>query len=274
MPIFHTISILGCGWLGLPLALELCRAGYTVKGSTTSESKLSLLKEKGIEPYWLVLNPEIEGENYASFFQTDVLILSFPPRLRINDEHFYLKQLSSLLAIAADFPIKNLVFISSTSVYDELNREVSENDASPENVLTKAEWMVKKVYGDKLTILRMSGLMGYERIPAKYFAGKKGLTTGNIRVNYIHQDDAVGIMKAIVEQQIWGEVINVSAPEHPTRKAIYLKNCEEFGYEPPEFVEPTLPHDFKVISTQKLQKLVRYTFKYPNPLDFHYERPT
>lgn len=274
MPNFHTVSILGCGWLGFPLAIELVRAGYAVKGSTTSESKLTLLKEKSIEPYWLVLNPEIEGKNYAPFFQTDVLILNFPPRLRINDEHFYLKQLSSLLSITADFPIKNLIFISSTSVYDELNREVRENDASPDNVLTKAERMVKKVYGEKLTILRMSGLMGYDRIPAKYFAGKKGLTTGNVRVNYVHQDDAVGIIKAIIEQQIWGEIINVSAPEHPTRKAVYLKNCEELGYVPPEFVEPIQPHDFKLINTQKLQELVCYTFKYPNPVDFYYEHLT
>ena len=34
------ISILGCGWLGLPLAKSLLAKGYKIKGSTTSESKL------------------------------------------------------------------------------------------------------------------------------------------------------------------------------------------------------------------------------------------
>lgn len=30
-----TVSILGCGWLGLPLAEQLLAEGYSVKGSTT-----------------------------------------------------------------------------------------------------------------------------------------------------------------------------------------------------------------------------------------------
>mgnify|MGYP003615968040 CR=1 FL=1 len=39
------ISILGCGWLGFPLAQKLIETGYEVKGSTTSESKLEALKK-------------------------------------------------------------------------------------------------------------------------------------------------------------------------------------------------------------------------------------
>ena len=42
------VSILGCGWLGLPLAKALIGEGYTVKGSTTTPAKLNLLKEEGV----------------------------------------------------------------------------------------------------------------------------------------------------------------------------------------------------------------------------------
>lgn len=49
-------SIIGCGWLGLPLAERLVAEGYTVKGSTTSVDKLSLLRQKGIDAYLLQLN--------------------------------------------------------------------------------------------------------------------------------------------------------------------------------------------------------------------------
>ena len=51
----HTISVLGCGWLGLPLAEYLMGKGYQVKGSTTNQSKLSLLENKGITATWLDL---------------------------------------------------------------------------------------------------------------------------------------------------------------------------------------------------------------------------
>ena len=39
----ETITILGCGWLGLPLAQTLVKEGYSVKGSTTTEDKLEVL---------------------------------------------------------------------------------------------------------------------------------------------------------------------------------------------------------------------------------------
>ena len=38
------ISIMGCGWLGLPLAAQLVKAGYNVKGSTTTPEKLEVLQ--------------------------------------------------------------------------------------------------------------------------------------------------------------------------------------------------------------------------------------
>ena len=43
-----TVSILGCGWLGLPLAKLLIAKGFNVKGSTTSEHKLHTLAQYGI----------------------------------------------------------------------------------------------------------------------------------------------------------------------------------------------------------------------------------
>ena len=42
-----TISLLGCGYLGFPLAIELIKKGYYVKGSTTTPTKLQQLKKTG-----------------------------------------------------------------------------------------------------------------------------------------------------------------------------------------------------------------------------------
>lgn len=44
----QTISIMGCGWLWLPLAERLVQQGYTVKGSTTTPGKLGLLDRKSV----------------------------------------------------------------------------------------------------------------------------------------------------------------------------------------------------------------------------------
>ena len=47
----YTISLLGCGKLGFPIALELISQGYNIKGSTTTPSKINQLKQSGIIPY-------------------------------------------------------------------------------------------------------------------------------------------------------------------------------------------------------------------------------
>ena len=48
-----TISLLGCGKLGFPLALDLLETGYHIKGSTTTPSKIEKLEQSGITPYLL-----------------------------------------------------------------------------------------------------------------------------------------------------------------------------------------------------------------------------
>ncbi|MDP5122171.1 MAG: SDR family NAD(P)-dependent oxidoreductase, partial [Spirosomaceae bacterium] len=263
-----TISILGCGWLGLPLAKSLVSKGFTVKGSTTSEGKIKELKAAKIQPFLLKLEPKIEGENVDEFFNSELLFINIPPGLRVNSADYYTQQLQSLMKAVNTSTVQKIIFISTTSVYSELNREVTEIDADQEHPLYKAEqFITQNAQNKQVTILRCGGLMGYERIPAKYFAGKKGLTTGDIRVNYVHRDDVIGIVEMIIEKEIYGETFNVVAPEHPTRKEVYEKACLEHNYEIPEFVTPKEPHDFKVISPKKLLGFTDYKFKYANPLD-------
>lgn len=73
------ISILGCGWYGLPLAKALLVAGYVVKGSTTSKHKILQLEEQGIDPYLINLGDHKDGLD-IDFFQCDVLIICIPPK--------------------------------------------------------------------------------------------------------------------------------------------------------------------------------------------------
>ncbi|PCH61795.1 MAG: hypothetical protein COC19_04240 [SAR86 cluster bacterium] len=64
------ISLLGCGWLGFPLAINLTRKGYNVKGSTTSESKLAKLKSNGIIPFCIHLSQINKG--MSDFLSSDL----------------------------------------------------------------------------------------------------------------------------------------------------------------------------------------------------------
>jgi nucleoside-diphosphate-sugar epimerase len=263
------ISILGCGWLGLPLGKYLVKNGHSVKGSTTSESKIALLSEIGIEPFLLKFSPQIEGNNINLFLNSAVLIICIPPRAGKYGDDFHVQQIESLLGYLPSSTIKSIIYTSSTSVYPDLNREVNEEDEVIENhALIKVENLLKNL-PQNVTILRCGGLMGEERIPAKYFAGKT-INTGKIPVNYVHQEDVIQIITMILAQGFWNETFNVVSPEHPIRKEIYLKNCEELGFQKPIFEEPSEEIPFKIISPQKLILQTGYEFLYANPLDFKY----
>ncbi|PLK42516.1 NAD(P)-dependent oxidoreductase [Emticicia sp. TH156] len=272
-----TISIIGCGWLGLPLGAYLSEKNYLVKGSTTTPEKLSKLQQNGIEPFVLKLNPEPEGGQLDKLLDSEILIINIPPRISKQKTDAHVEQVAHLLKAVRMSAVKKIIYISSTSVYPELNREVVEADvqtpgesASP--TMVKAENLLKD-FIPGVTILRAAGLMGYDRIPAKYFAGWEGLTTGGIPVNYIHRDDIIRIIETIIEQDIWGETFNVVSPEHPVRREVYLRNCEEFGFDVPEFSEPATPQPFKVINPDKWLERSGYRFLFKNPLDFFYQLP-
>ena len=266
------ISILGCGWLGLPLGKFLIEKGHAVKGSTTSAEKIPLLLSVGIEPFLLKFSPHMETEpsqNISQFLDAEILIISIPPRAGKYGEDFHVQQIQSLIENLENSSIKSIIYTSSTSVYPELNRELTENDEVFENhALIQVENLLKSL-PQNTTILRCGGLMGGERIPAKYFAGKT-IDTGQIPVNYVHQDDVIQIITMILEQSFWNKTFNVVSPEHPLREEVYLKNCADLGFEKPIFEEPTEQISYKIISPQKLILQTDYEFKFSNPLDFKY----
>ena len=55
-----SVSIIGCGWLGLPLAEFLVQQGFHVRGSTTRAEKLKPLEEKGIEAFQITAGETLE----------------------------------------------------------------------------------------------------------------------------------------------------------------------------------------------------------------------
>ena len=271
------VSIIGCGWLGLPLAKQLIKTGYRVKGSTTSAEKAVLLRQKGIDAHQLQLNPEPIG-NLDTLIQADTLVIDIPPKAGKLGDDFHPQQIQYLIDAIRKASVKHVIYVSSTSVYPDLNRVVVEEDVvnreqSAAQALVQAEQLVQSLEpACQVTILRCGGLLGYDRMPGKYVAGKT-VDTGAVPVNYLHPDDAVGILVAIIQRTITG-TFNAVSPEHPTREAIYRKNCADFGYELPTFIIPAEPIPYKVISPAKLIQATNYPYIYPDPLQFFYRSGT
>ena len=262
------ISILGCGWLGLPLAKTFISEGVTVKGSTTTPNKVSELEEERIIPFLLKLK-ESTKETYLNFLKgSEVVIINFPPKRVPNIITIYQEQIQSILPhISAS---QKVLFISSTSVYQNTNNTIAEHiTIQPEKESGKAvaavEILLKKELGNRLTIIRLSGLIGYDRLPGRFLANKKEVQNGNAPINVIHRDDCIGLIHAVLEKNAWGEIINGCADQHPLRKDFYTLAANKIGLTPPVFAKQE-EVVYKIISNSKSKKLLDYSYIHPNPL--------
>lgn len=265
----RTVSILGVGWLGLPLARKLISSGYKVKGSVTSAGKMESLQHAAIWPFRIAVNPEGVEMDDPAFFDTDVLIISIPPRRSANVETVFPAQIQHLITCIEEANIEKVIFISSTSVYPESCGLAKETDVLvPEKysgiALLDAENQLRLNHHFKTTIIRFGGLIGADRNPARFLSRKTDAVAGSKPVNLIHQDDCIAIIMEIIRQNVWGETFNACCPEHPSRKEFYMKASAVSGIPAPRFSDEKEP--FKIVDSSKLIHFLDYKFKYTSPL--------
>lgn len=264
------ISILGCGWLGLPLAKQLIQNGFLVKGSTTSVYKLQLLESAGIIPYQIELSSEeIEGPIADFLDKSEILIIDIPPKLRgIEKDNFVAKIQLLLPAIEKSSGLK-VVFVSSTSVYADTNKILTEDSITfPETEsgrqLLTSELLLKNSASFKTTVVRFGGLIGENRHPIRFLAGKKNIENPDAPINLIHLKDCIGIIVSIIEKDCWEETFNAVTPFHPSRKEYYTEKAFEMNLDLPEFNVDSISSG-KTISSDKILNVLQYKFKI-NPL--------
>ena len=123
----NKIALIGCGWLGLPLAKSLLKKGYQVAGSTTSVEKLSQLRGNGISPFLITLSEEgIDGNIETLLNNAAAVIVNVPPKLRGGSRENYVAKMSFLNAAILEAKIPKVIFVSSTSVYGDASGDVTE----------------------------------------------------------------------------------------------------------------------------------------------------
>ena len=266
------ISILGCGWLGLPLAKVLIPNGFSVKGSTTSEGKLSGLATLGINPFLVALESKsITGAIEDFLDGSETLIIDIPPQLRgknsdssIVKEKVFVEKIKTLIPHIEKSTVKNVLFVSSTSVYGEADAIITEEtiakpDTESGKQLLEAEKILQGNPNFKTTILRFGGLVGKDRNPIHFLAGKENLNNPEAPINFIHQEDCIGIILKIIATHSWNEIYNGVSPFHPTREKYYTQKAAEFALPLPRF-DHSKPSIGKLILSDKVKNALGYTF--------------
>ena len=256
---------MGCGWLGLPLAKVLITEGYQVHGSTTSEEKLSSLEKEKIISFLISLSEDaIYGTIESFLLHVDALIINVPPRLRGDNKENYVKKMQLLYESVKSSKVKQIIFISSTSVYGDVTGKVTE-DTAPEPVTESGKQLLasENIFRNDTTldatIVRFGGLIGPNRHPVTMLSGKKNLSNGNHPINLIHLNDCIKIISEILKNDWWGETLNGVYPYHPTKQEYYTSKAIGKGLQPPEY-NTTSTKKGKIVTSYNLTNYKNFEF--------------
>lgn len=254
------IVVIGAGWLGLPLAEKLAAAGHTLVATRRTE-----FPESSSDVLWEKCDPEA-GIFPAALADAEVVVLAFPPSRSSSDQY---RNNANAIAHKISSEAK-LILVSSTGVYPDAQRTYTEADWTPEqaqeSVLGACEWNLQQYLAGRVTLVRMAGLVGGERWPVRFMSRSGKTYNGDEPVNLIHQEDALGLLHFVIEKELWGEVINGCAPQHPTKVEHYTLLAKQLGIPVPNFESGG--NGGKTISSEK-SLLLGYSYQFPDPNSFY-----
>jgi len=256
---------MGCGWLGWPLAKSFISGGYQVHGSTTSEEKLSPLEKDGIVPFLISFHEDrLEGDISGFLQDIALLVVNIPPKLRNSSKENYVKKIELLHREIKRNTVNKIIFVSSTSVYGEIEGEVTEETIpQPATESGKQLLAAEKIFFEdkqlQTTIIRFGGLIGPNRHPVTMLSGRENLSNGNAPINLIHLEDCIGIIRAIFDNSWWNEVLNGVYPHHPSKRRYYTEQAEKRDLQAPDYKEDTAQKG-KIVVPKVLQTVKNYKF--------------
>ncbi len=237
-----TIAVIGCGWLGLPIAKDLAERGFRVIGTTTREDRIPELRSHNIHGrIYRIGEPNPPAAS--------IYVINVPPSGSTS-------YLDSLRTTAEGLePKSNVLFISTTSVYtgrpdifpetqvipgvpkpEDFTR-TSKHSSIPISDLILAEGVFWDVKRKRHSILRCGGLVGPDREPGRFLAGRKNVADPDGLVSISPQELVVETAVLMILTGEWGKVVNAVDRDRPTRREYYTKAALDLGLTPPEFTE-------------------------------------
>jgi nucleoside-diphosphate-sugar epimerase len=256
------VLVIGCGYIGLPLARQLSQKGWDTIALTASPESAARLQKEPFRvfatdissPRWTEHLPDQE-------FTVAIHCASSGGRGVDGYRAVYLEGTRNLLSAGRH---KHLIFTSSSSVYAQTDgRPVTEDSpADPPTetgkILRLAEELTLAHDG---TVARLAGIYGPGRcVPLrKLLAGTATIDEpGNRVLNQIHRDDAAAALSLLAEQKARG-IYNVADNRPVTQQEWYTWVCDRVDRPMPPFQPPDLQRKRgwtnKRVQNEKLRRL-------------------
>lgn len=286
--------IIGCGFLGWPLAIKwntepVDSAKSTaadnnhdfnrVFATTRSASRAKQFSDHGLKPVIAdITQPKTLAAALSDLPPMDTIVFAVGmDRSQYNDIFdVYVEGLRRFIQYYPH-PIEHLIYISSTGVYGDFGGDwVDENsptDPAREGgkACLAAEALLAQTT-DRWTVLRMAGLYGGDRVPTKSLIENRDwnrLSPAGF-LNLIHQTDAVNVIDAASKIKPMGQTILCSDGNPPIRGDYYQYIADHFQLGKIPWPQDTTPDpnsrsaNSKRIANQKMLEVLDLKLVHPN----------
>lgn len=272
----NSITIVGAGWLGRPLAHQLEALGHSVSVTKTTQAGIQQLTDEHLTPFLLNLTTE-SAEQIAQKLQavsTKIVIGCFPPGFRRGNGEEYSTWWSNLVIACQIAQVERIVMVSSTTVYPNIAQDMPEKAASWDlainnptfsanaQVMLRAEQAVVES-GLSYGIVRCSGLVGPDRHPSRFVSKLKQISD-LAPANMLHLTDAIGavIFVSLLDSDT---VVNATTPNTTNKARFYQAALNSVDDNSPL---PLIVHnaDKRILPDRLLQ--LGYRFHFGHTLEF------
>ncbi|WP_281559387.1 NAD(P)H-binding protein [Thalassomonas sp. RHCl1] len=261
----NSVGIIGCGWLGKALAKQLIKENIPVMATTTREEKAAELNQAGINSRVLQLPQALSLLSEHDIFSCRQLVICITPQLK-KGRVDYPEKIAQLVTAAEKNDVEKIILLSTSSVYNGLEGDVSEQSeldlsANKVAIVAQAEQSVLNFNGLS-AVIRLTGLIGPARHPGRFLAGKKNLANPDAAVNLIHQADALGLICCLLKQKQAQGIYNGVANTRVSRQQFYQQAALTLALPEPAFNEQDRGITGKVINGDKGRRELSYQYRY------------
>lgn len=275
------VLIVGCGYVGLPLGIELVKQGHEVFGLRRSIAGEAELIAAGLKPLAAdITRPEDLARLPGPF---DWVINAVSSTKGGADEYrqVYLEGTRNLIEWLTPMALKKFVYTSSTSVYGQTDSSVVKESSSAEpssptsQLLVETEKLLLEAAQARkfpAIILRVAGIYGPERghLFLQYLRGEARIAgKGDRIINMIHRDDLVTAIIAGLKSGRAGEIYNAVDDEPVAQIHFFRWLSESLGKWMPPFateeenVQRKRGVTNKKVSNRKLKMELGVQLNYP-----------
>lgn len=199
------ILIIGAGKLGLPLAYKLNAQGHNITTLSISAKSFDEKNQKITHISADIFH--LDGTLNHLKFDWIYVILTARQRSLLGYQQAYVNSVSAIVREIDLTHVQRLVYVSSTQVYGQ-NQGETVDDSTPPNpssdfgkILYAGELLWQAHLGDRLTIIRPSGILGDSHDFLNEMAKNLTQINENHWLNLIHRHDVIRILASLPDYE-------------------------------------------------------------------------